>query len=267
MKKILFILIVIIFSMNICIVNAETESNNSTLEKLLTGSDEERAVIYYTMASTYSELKDHKSAVEYYTKAIELNPKMIDTYIGRAKDCGDMADWQCSLDNYESIKKLRPNDPNAYWATSLYKTNTKDLDGAMADIDKAISMVKKTNATFYAQKARVYLEKKDYNNAVKWAKKALRRDYRDEYTLGLISVMTYENGRFEDVLKVTNDCLKHGKVAKENHVLLLLRAKAFYYTGQKEKAIKQMEDVIKLVPENEEYILLKDKMQKGEKID
>ena len=76
MKKILFILIAIIFSMNICAVNAETGSNDSTLQKLLTGSDEERAVIYYTMASTYSELKDHKSAVEYYTKAIELNPKM-----------------------------------------------------------------------------------------------------------------------------------------------------------------------------------------------
>ena len=236
MKKILFILIAIIFSVNICAVNAETGSNDSTLEKLLTGSDEERAVIYYTMASTYSELKDHKSAVEYYTKAIELNPKMIGAYVGRAKDCGDMGDWQCSLDNYESIKKLRPNDPNAYWAT------------------------------FYAQKAWVYLEKKDYDNAVKWVKKALRRDYRDEYTLGLISVMAYENGRFEDVLNVTNDCLKHGKVAKENHVLLLLRAKAFYYTGQKEKAIKQMEDVIKLVPENEEYHSIKEKMQNNEEI-
>ncbi len=266
MKKILFILIAIIFSMNICTVNAETVSNDSTLEKLLTGSDEERAVAYCTMASTYSELKDHEKAIEYYTKAIELNPKMVGAYIGRAKDCGDIGNYKCSLENYEALKKMYPNDPNFYWATSLYKTNTKDLDGAMADIDNVISMVKKPDATFYAQKAWIYLEKKDYDNAVKWAKKALRRNYRDEYTLGLISVMAYENGRFEDVLEVTNACLKHGKVAKENHVLLLLRAKAFYCTGQKEKAIKQMEDVIKLVPENEEYILLKDKMQKGEEI-
>lgn len=266
MKKILLAFIALFITINISYaVNIDSSVTESIYEKTLTNTDEENAVMYYAMADVYSELKDHENAVKYYTKAIELNPQMIEAYVGRAKDCGDMGDWQCSLDNYESIKKIDPNNPNAYFATSLYKTNTKDLDGAMADINKAISMVKKPDATYYAQKAWVYLEKKDSRNTIKWTKKALRLDPQNEYTLGLITIIAYENGKFEDVLDITNTSLKYGKISKENHVLLLIRAEALYYNGQKEKAIKQMEEVIKLAPEIEEYNLIKDKMQKGEK--
>ena len=268
MKKLFLILTAVCIILNIyCIANADIDNKNTALyEKLLTGSDEENAVIYYTMASAYSELKDHENAIKYYTKAIELNPKMVGAYIGKAKDCGDIGNYECSLENFEALKSMYPDDPNFYWATSLYKTNTKNLDGAMADIDKALSMVKKPDATFYAQKAWVYLEKKDYKNTIKWVNKALKRDCKDEYTLGLITVMLYENDRFADVLEITNFNLKHGRIIKDNYVLLLLRAKALYYTGQKDEALKQMEDVIKLVPEKEEYLLIKEKMQKDEKI-
>lgn len=269
MKKILLALIAFLITINTCCMANITQNNQDSLlfRKLLTGSDEDKAIIYYQMAKSYSENNEHENAIKYYTKAIELNPKLVQAYIDRAKDCGDMGDYKCSLENYEMVKKLYPNNPNVYWATSLYKTNTKDLDGAMEDIDTAISMVKRPEASYYAQKAWVYLEKKDYENAIKWVKKALRRDYKDEYTLGLLTVMTFENARYDDVLRITKDSLKYGKVAKENYVLLMLRARALYYTGQKDEAVKQMEDVIKFVPENEEYKTLKDKMQKGVKID
>ena len=97
------------------------------MEKLLTGNNEENAVIYYGMANVYSELKDHENAIKYYTKAIELNPKFVQAYIGKAKDCGDLRNWQCSLDNYEALKKMYPDEPFFYYMSALYKTNTKDL--------------------------------------------------------------------------------------------------------------------------------------------
>lgn len=269
MKKILLILMLLVVTLNISYAkNATLDKQNQTpFHMLLTGNNKEKAIVYYKMAKEYSALKEHENAIYYFTQAIELDPYLIHAYIGRAKDCGDIGDYQCSLENYETLKNMYPNDPDSYWATSLYKTNTKDLKGAMSDIDMAISMKKKPDAAYYAQKAWVYLEMKDYHNAVKWAKKALKRDQKDEYTLGLITVMAYENGRFEDVLEITNECLKHGKVAKENTVLLLLRAKAFYYTEQKDKAIEQIENLIKIDSQNEEYVSIKNKMQKGEKLD
>lgn len=267
MKKILFILIAIIFSMNICAVNAETGSNDSTLEKLLTGSDEERAVIYYTMASTYSELKDHKSAVEYYTKAIELNPKMIGAYVGRAKDCGDMGDWQCSLENYETLKKMYPKEHFFYHMASLYKTNTKDLDGAMKDIDKAIELLGKPDSSYYAQKAWVYSEKREYENAIEYLKKSLQINPNDGYALGLYLFMANANEDYKNVIKISRRLLKVDPAAKYNYALYATYAKALYKTGKKKQALEQIDKAIEIEPSDKDYPMYKEKMLKGEKID
>ena len=216
------------------------------------------------MANTFSELKDHENAIKYYTKAIELNPKMVQAYVGRAKDCGDMGDYKCSLDNYEVIKKMYPNDPDSYWATSLYKTNTKDLEGAMADIDKAISMVNKPNATYYAQKAWVYLEKEEYDNATEYLRKALKTDINDGYALGLFVFMAADNDDYDMVIKISRRLFKYNSCVKDNHALYAIYAKALYKKGKKKEALKQIEKAMVIEPYNTDYPKLKEKMSKGE---
>lgn len=267
MKK--FALIFTILFVVIGVGYATDISYNNTKNTLSAGNileeEKENARMYFEMAKMYSKSNDHENAIKYYTKVIELYPNFEPAYIGRAKDYGDMGNYQGSLKDCETLKKLHPNDPVFYWATSLYKTNTKDLEGAMEDIDKALSMVKKPDASYYAQKAWVYLEMKDYVNTIKWAKKALKQNPQDEYTLGLITVMAFESNRYEDVLEIT-DILKYGKYTKDNHALMSLRAKALFQLGKKEEAIRQMDDAIKLAPDKKEYLQLKEKMQKDEKI-
>lgn len=248
-----------------CAQNANAVNKGLELEKLSKGTNEEKALEYYKIGKEYHKLQDTKNAIEYLTKAIELNPKLIRAYVGKAKVCGDMGDWKCTLDNYETVKKLNPYNAEVYCATSIYKTNLKDLDGAMVDIDKAISMSQEPNAKYYAQKAWVYVEKNDYKNAIKWTQEAMKLNPKDEYVLGVYTVIAYRKHRFEDVIKITNVCLKYNQDAKENSELLWYRAMALYQTGQKQEAIKQMEEVIKLAPEKE-YISLKEKMEKGENI-
>ncbi len=222
--------------------------------------------IYMVLANIYSDTQDHKNAIAAYTKAIELNPKLVKAYVGRAKDCGDIGDYKCSLENYEILKKMYPNNPLYYHMTSLYKTNTKDLDGAMADIDKAISMVKKPEAAFYSQKAWVYLEKKEYKEAIKYAKEALKINPKDGYTQGLLVCMAYENQNYNMVIDAAQKSIKYDETSKFNHVLYSLYAKALYKTGKKEEAIEKIEYAIKIAPENKDYQETKAKMIAGEEI-
>ena len=221
---------------------------------------------YLRLGGCYSELMEHKKAIDAYTKAIELNPKLVKAYTMRAKDCGDLGDYKCSLENYETLKKMYPNNPLYYHMTSLYKTNTKDLEGAMKDIDKAISMVKKPDATFYSQKAWIYIEKKDYDNALKYTKEALKINPNDEYTLGLLTYLAYANKDYSRVIKTAEQSFKKDSMAHYNPVLYSMYAQALYQTGDKSKALKQIEYAIKLAPENTEYKQLQEKMQKGESL-
>ena len=267
MKKILLALIALTFTMNICCTaNANSNNLGSVFKKLHTGTDEERAAKYYVMASACSKLKDHKSAIEYYSMAIELNPKMVEAYIGRAKDCGDIGNWQCSLENYETLKKMYPDNHIFYHMSSLYKTNTRDLDGAMEDIDKAISMVKKPNSAYYAQKAWVYLEKKESKNAIEYLKKSLKIDPNDGYALGLYMYIAYANEDYNGVIRLSRRLLKYDPSAKYNPALYAIYSKALYKKGKKTEALKQIEKAIEIEPHDKEYLLQKEKMQKDEEI-
>lgn len=268
MKNILLILIVAIFSINIFYtVDAKTGSNNTTIEKLFAGTDKEKAVLYYTMASTCSELKDHEGAIKYYTKAIELNPKMVGAYIGRAKDCGDIGDWQCSLENYETLKEMYPEEHFFYHMASLYKTNTKDFDGAMKDIDKAIELLGKPDSSYYAQKAWIYSEKREYENAIEYLKKSLQISPNDGYALGLYLFMADANKDYKNVINISRRLLKVDPAAKYNHALYATYAKALYKTGKKKQALKQIEKAIEIEPSDKDYYTYKEKIIKNEKFD
>ena len=269
MKKIFLTLVVLLVSMSICSISdaALSSPDSLSLEKLLTGNDEENAIIYFGMASTYSDLKDHENAIKYFTKVIELKPKFVPAYVGRAKNCGDIQNWQCSLDDYEKIKEINPADSDAYFATSVYKLNIKDFDAAMVDIDKAISMTKKPNATYYTQKAWVYLEMKDYDNAFEYLRKSLKINSNDAYSLGLFMYIADENEDYNMVIKIARKLLKVDPAAKGNHVLYSVYAKALYKTGKEKQAVKQLEKAIEIEPSNNDYPLLRDKILKKEKID
>ncbi|MBR1617512.1 tetratricopeptide repeat protein, partial [bacterium] len=82
---------------------------------------------YVELGKIYSKQNQYQKAIDAYTKAIEINPKYINAYIQRAKVCGDIEDYQCSLKDYETLKKLDPTNAEYYHASSLYKTNLKDF--------------------------------------------------------------------------------------------------------------------------------------------
>lgn len=269
MKKILLILAILFLAINTCSAkNMYLYDTPKTLsnDNLFLSDTKKNAYMYFETAKKYSELKDHKNAITYYTKAIELYPDFVQAYVGRAKDCGDIENWQCSLDNYEILKKMHPYNHRFYYMASLYKTNLRDLDSAMEDIDKAIAMVKKPNSEYYAQKAWVYIEKDDYNNAILYLNKSLKINPKDGYAWGVCMFISYDNEDYNQVIKIARKLLKQDPSAKYNPALYATYAEALYKTGKKQKALKQIEKSIEIEPNDTSYQKLKEKFLKDEKI-
>ena len=222
---------------------------------------------YTLLGMNYADQRKVDKAIQAFTKAIELDPTFIEAYVKRAKICGDVGDYKCSLDNYKILTKMFPENHFFWHMSSIYKTNTRDLEGAMKDIDKAISLFKKPNPSYIAQKAWVYLEQKDYENSKKYLLEALKIDPNDGYALLLYKVMAYDNKAYDKVIEISKKMLKVDPTANCNHALFYTYARALYNTGQKKQALQQIEKAIQLNPLDQDYSRIKEKMLKNENID
>lgn len=131
-----------------------------------------------------------------------------------------------------------------------YKSYTESLDlqGAMNDIDKAISL-NKNQAKYYAQKADVYGVVRDFYNAIKYCDEALKLDPKN-------SDYFYERAQFNFYMKKYEDALKDVSAALEiNKKPEYYGTKAFYEKeiGKKQDALRDIEKAIEFGDKTPNY--------------
>lgn len=226
----------------------------------------ENEEIYFAIAKTYDKLRDFKNVIKYSSKIIAKNPDFIDAYILRAKACGDMRDYKCSLSNYETLKNKNPNEPYFYFMTSLYSHNTRNLAGALDNINKAIEISKEPISPYYAEKAWILLDMGKKEECFENLEYALKLDPRDDYVLSLLMVLASDVKNYDKAIEYANKILKDGYSKDENHALRYMLAKLYYVKGKKDLAIKNIDLAIKIAPENLEYKEKKEKILNGEEI-
>lgn len=155
MKQIFIIIYIVIF--NISIVVAEDislckqgwldkvskfyeqalKNFNSCIEKgNLTESTLART--YRNIGITYHAKKEHKKAIEYYTKAINLHPKDIENdYLNRANAWDDAGDYKKALLDYNQSLRIVPDFPKVYSNMGLVYTRMGDDSKALYYFTKA----------------------------------------------------------------------------------------------------------------------------------
>lgn len=116
--------------------------------------------------------RNFKSAADYYTRAIRLNPKLTLAYACRG-DCFEKL-GRCSkaLDDYKQVLKLNPRDSFVLGLSGEEKLHLNDKAGALADFDAAILMGP-TYFFMYSGRAKLRAELKDFAGAIADCNKAL----------------------------------------------------------------------------------------------
>lgn len=115
--------------------------------------DFDRAVVlapsaeaYYFRGRTHYELGNDDAAIYDFSKSIELDPELADTYrrrafaeyrqqryLGAAQDCAEYA-------------RLRPEDSEGYYCRGIMLSRAGDHDAAIAEYDKAIARARSVEA-------------------------------------------------------------------------------------------------------------------------
>ncbi len=108
---------------------------------------------------------DFKGAITDFTKAIELNPKLVDAYNSRAAAKFSSGDKQGALADFTKAIELNPKSANTYNNRGSVKSDSGDNQGAMIDFSKAIAI----NHSFvpaYLNRAAIKLDNEDKQGAI-----------------------------------------------------------------------------------------------------
>ena len=86
------------------------------------------------------EFGDRNSAIEDYTKAIELAPDKAMPYYNRGLQRQHMKEYKGSLEDFDKYITMAPYDTDAYKNRALTKEYLNDYKGALEDYNKAIEI-------------------------------------------------------------------------------------------------------------------------------
>lgn len=81
----------------------------------------------------------HHEAIQAYTRAVELDPKLIKSYNNRAIIYRQLDEYDNALADYAKMLAIEPDHPKALNNRATLKLAIEDFDGARADLDRLIA--------------------------------------------------------------------------------------------------------------------------------
>lgn len=174
------------------------------------GWKESECILFYNVGELYLELGNNKAAEENYQKALNVGMQTDDSlmvsgpYSGLAMTALNAGEYQKALEYAQNSIVYYQNHADEELESLLdsyvlfsriYQLGFKDLDKAQQYMSKALLLAEKTDSPTnasdaYAQQASLCLERKEWNQVVEWAKKALETNDQDpQHNIGLYKTL------------------------------------------------------------------------------
>lgn len=133
---------------------------------------------YRLRANAFKELGDYDSALEDYTRALELVP---DAYWFNRRGLAyeETKQFEQAAADYARAIELDPAWAIAYNNRGFIKLNLKDYSGAKKDFEKAISLDPSVPTPYVNLAGTYWLSKKDRKNMYKQLEKALNHNFKN----------------------------------------------------------------------------------------
>ena len=230
------------------------------------GWKESECILFYNVGELYLELGNNKAAEENYQKALNVGKQTDDSlmvsgpYSGLAMTALNAGEYQKALEYAQNSIVYYQNHADEELESLLdsyvlfsriYQLGFKDLDKAQQYMSKALLLAEKTDSPTnasdaYAQQASLCLERKEWNLAVEWAKKALETNDQDpQHNIGLYKTLanaysalgnSVEAQRYIDLLY---DTMEEQSTTKYQSALSEMEVR--YQTLEKEAQLRDLE--------------------------
>lgn len=213
----------------------------------------ERGRMTFMLGSCFSAIQD-------YDKAIAIAPEDYRAYVERGRlrdDC--VEDERGAVLDFDKAIALNPGFLYAYYSRTSPNFDLGNYDAIIKDCDFYIAR-DTTYAPIYAQRGVVKSILKDFQEAMKDLKKAIALEPADSYAyiqLSISLIMQEKHKEAGAVLELYLDQFP------EDQEALFQRATALNYSGEFEKAILELDQLVQLDSTNFLFYYLRGKAKEG----
>ena len=130
---------------------------------------------YNNRGVVYYKLGRYDKAISDYTRAIELNPKKDNTYINRGDCYGKLGRYKEAIPDYTKAIELNSKNANVYKIRGLCYGMIERYSEAISDYTRAIDLGE-DSASLYEVRGYVYGKIGEYGNAISDYTRAIKRE-------------------------------------------------------------------------------------------
>ncbi|MCL2100416.1 MAG: tetratricopeptide repeat protein [Fibromonadales bacterium] len=185
----------------------------------------------------HNNKKDYWSAVNYYTKAINISKKA-KYYYSRGNSYLNREDYDAAIEDYTKAINIS-KDAMYYNNRGHCYFNKKDYDAAIEDYTKAINISK--DAMYYNNRGHCYFYKKDYDKAIEDHKEAINLR-KDAVYYGSRGHCYFNKKDYDKAIEDYTKAIEFKKTAKNYKN----RAKVYKQKGDYNSATKDLEKAMSL---------------------
>lgn len=230
------------------------------------GWKESECILYYNVGELYLELSNYDAAEDNYSKALEVGQQTGDSLMVSGPYSG-LAMTALKAGEYEKALEFAQNSIGYYQDhadeelenlldsyvlfSRIYHLGFKDLDTAQQYMSKALLLAAKTESPTnasdaYAQQASLCLERKEWNLAVEWARKALVTNDQDpQHNIGVYKTLAHAYSALGNTVEAQRnidllyDTMEEQSTTKYQSALSEMEVR--YQTLEKEAQLRELE--------------------------
>ena len=156
--------------------NAKTESEIKIIDEQIKQNDDGfTAVQYVDMGFKAWEAQKYSEAIDYYNRAIELDPKNSGAYDNRGNAYRDQGNWTQAINDYDKAIELDQRNSWAYANRGFTYHLQGNFEKAMSDCNKAIEINPK-NSWAYICRGIAYRDQENLTQSMNDFNKAIELD-------------------------------------------------------------------------------------------
>jgi tetratricopeptide (TPR) repeat protein len=133
------------------------------------------AIAYVMRGTAKAQLHDNQGAIEDYTTAIELNPRLVLAYNNRGNLRQHFGDVDGAISDFSNVLAINPHSPIAYNNRAIIYTQIGQFSAAIEDYQKAIEL-QPDFVSVYNNQGNAYCQMGDYPNAIERYSQAISLD-------------------------------------------------------------------------------------------
>ena len=135
------------------------------------------AEAYYNRGNALRESGDIKGEIEFYNKALRINPNYVEAYFNRGNALRKLGDMKRAIEDYNQALRINPNYAEAYYNRGAIRVQSEDMKGGIEDYNQALRINPNYAEAYYNRgvtRAQLKGGIEDFNEALEDFNEALR---------------------------------------------------------------------------------------------